>query len=165
VISPTRRCSHGLRRAAPLAAEAELQLLPQAVDALTTGIVLYDAQDGFVLCSTEVRRLCEPMAHHLVPGRRFEDPMRLAIADGLVPTARGQKQAWLAARVLEHQDPLHTMARQMANRRRLEHALSKSAAAPSATASRCRVRCSTLIASRPSTICSATRRATAACAT
>jgi diguanylate cyclase (GGDEF)-like protein len=99
------------------AAEAELQLLRQVMDALTTGIVLYDAQDGFVFCNTEFRRLYEPMAHHLVPGRRFEDLMRLAISDGLVPAARGQEEAWLAARVQEHQNPLHAMTRQMADGR------------------------------------------------
>jgi diguanylate cyclase (GGDEF)-like protein len=98
-------------------AEAELMRLRQVLDALTTGIVLYDAEDRFVFANAEFRRLYALITPHMQPGRSFEELMRQAIAEGLVPAAKGQEEAWLAARLHEHQNPLHAMTRRMADGR------------------------------------------------
>ena len=54
------------------------------IDHMDCGIVLYDKHDRLVLCNEDFRRLYAPLADALVPGRRFEDTLRLAVARGLV---------------------------------------------------------------------------------
>ncbi len=76
--------------------------LAHLVDALSTGVSLWDADDRLVLTNAEMRRLYAPLAPMLQPGLRFEDMMRAALAHGLVPEAEGRHEAWLAERMQAH---------------------------------------------------------------
>lgn len=75
------------------------------LDALEAGVVMYDADDRLVLCNREFRAQYEPIAASLLPGRRFEDVLRDAVARGLIPEASGREEEWIRARLAEHADP------------------------------------------------------------
>lgn len=83
------------------------------IDHLACGIVLFDADDRLVVCNDDFRQLYGPLADALVPGRRFEDLLVIAVERGLVPEARGREQAWIAERVAAHRQPAEPMVRRM----------------------------------------------------
>jgi diguanylate cyclase (GGDEF)-like protein/PAS domain S-box-containing protein len=88
-----------------------------ALDAMDAGIVLYDAQDRLVLCNRNFRALYPALAPRLVPGLRFESLLREAIAQGLVPEAQGDVEAFIARRVKQHHEPGAPLLRRMADGR------------------------------------------------
>ena len=83
------------------------------IDHMDCGIVLYDKHDRLVLCNEDFRRLYAPLADALVPGRRFEDTLRLAVARGLVPQAEGREEAFVRDRLAAHAEPGPPIVRQM----------------------------------------------------
>lgn len=96
------------------------------LDRLDCGVVVYDAGDRLVLCNAHFRQLYEPMAELIVPGLRFEDLLRGAIARGLIPEATGREEAWLQERLRSHGQPGQNIVRRMADgswRRIVESAL------------------------------------------
>jgi diguanylate cyclase (GGDEF)-like protein/PAS domain S-box-containing protein len=98
-------------RSAPAIDTGRLQNL---IDAMDAGIVLWDADDRLVLCNRDFRQLYASIAHALVPGQRFEDILRQVVAQGLVPQAAGQEEAWIAERLRQHAEPAATLIRQFA---------------------------------------------------
>lgn len=85
----------------------------EAIDAMDAGIVLFDAQDRLVLCNRSFRALYPGLAEQLRPGRTFEELLRDAIAQGLVPEAQGDVEAFVAERVQHHRQPGPPLMRQM----------------------------------------------------
>ncbi len=90
--------------------------LQPLLDALPCGLVAYDNDDRLALCNRDFLALYAPMADLIVPGQRFEDLLRAAIARGLMPEAV-DAEAWIAARLREHADPQGPIVRQMADGR------------------------------------------------
>jgi diguanylate cyclase (GGDEF)-like protein len=82
-------------------------------DALPIGLLLWDADDRFVLCNADFRALYPALAPQLAPGLRFEDLLHHALAAGLVPQAAGREQAWLAERLAQHRTPGAAIVRRM----------------------------------------------------
>ncbi len=85
----------------------------EAIDAMDAGIVLFDAQDRLVLCNRNFRVLYPGLAAQLRPGRTFEALLRDAIAQGLVPEALADVEAFVAERVRRHRQPGPPLLRQM----------------------------------------------------
>jgi diguanylate cyclase (GGDEF)-like protein len=115
-MAPRNRHGPGAdeRASEPLAsAEAWQELL----DHLDCGIVLYDKHDRLVLCNALFRRLYGPLADELVPGRRFEDTLRLAVARGLLPQAAGREEAFIRERLAARAEPGPPIVRLMADGR------------------------------------------------
>lgn len=81
------------------------RLARETLDAMQAGVVLYDPQDRLILCNDDFRQLYGPIAHHLVPGRTFEELLTQAVREGLIPQARGREQAWCAERLKAHREP------------------------------------------------------------
>ncbi|WP_341888363.1 diguanylate cyclase [Variovorax sp. YR752] len=88
-----------------------------AMDAMDAGIVLFDAHDRLLLCNRHFRALYPGMADRLVPGRSFESILRDAIAQGLVPQALPDVEAFVADRVRRHRQPGAPILRQMSDGR------------------------------------------------
>lgn len=101
----------------PSAVQRELTQLRAVLDALSTGIVLYDADDRLVFCNSEFRRLYPQLGRHLVPGTPFEELLRRAVALGDVPEADDDPEGWIAGRLQAHRKPQRPMTRRLADGR------------------------------------------------
>ncbi|HKT20744.1 MAG TPA: ATP-binding protein [Stellaceae bacterium] len=78
------------------------RLLREAIESIAEAFVIYDAEDRFVLCNDAYRRLYAENAHAFVPGARYEDIMRSALAVGRYPEAKGREEEWLAEWMRQH---------------------------------------------------------------
>jgi PAS domain S-box-containing protein len=89
-------------------AEAEVRatrahtILYEAIEAISEGFVLYDAQDRFVLCNTKYRERYPKSVSVLTPGTPFIDIIRAQIANGYIVVADGRVDDWIEERVAAH---------------------------------------------------------------
>jgi diguanylate cyclase (GGDEF)-like protein len=83
------------------------------IDALPTGLALWSPDDRLKLINADFRRLYGDIGEGLMPGARFEDLLRAAVAQGLVPQAVADPEAWIAARLEQHRSPGPAVLRQM----------------------------------------------------
>ncbi|HUI94837.1 MAG TPA: PAS-domain containing protein [Xanthobacteraceae bacterium] len=88
-------------RAQQRAEEAHARLR-EVIDVMPIGLVFYDAQDRLVLWNRRYDEFYAATADLRVPGVRFEDMLRGALARGLYPDAVGREEAWLAHRLALH---------------------------------------------------------------
>ncbi len=78
------------------------QQLSDAVDALTDGFVLFDANDQLVICNEQYRQLHSPVADILIPGTHIDKIFRRAAYSGLHPSANGREDEWIAERIRDY---------------------------------------------------------------
>lgn len=83
-------------------AVAAHQRMIDAIESLEDGFILYDADDRLVTCNRRYRELYPESASILVPGNRFEDIIRFAMAKGQPADAIGKEEEWFAARHAAH---------------------------------------------------------------
>ena len=86
-------------------------------DGLDTGLVVYDPEDRLRLWNRDFEQLYGPLGPLLQVGLRFEDLLRTAVQQGLVPEARGREEAWIAERLGAHRHPGVPLLRQLPNGR------------------------------------------------
>jgi len=86
-------------------AAAPKSRLIDAVESLTEGVAIYDAEDRLVLANSQFRRLCPEIADALHTGMRFEEIARLALDSGAVLAADGRGEAWLREQIDQHRHP------------------------------------------------------------
>jgi len=94
----------GLIAAKEAATEAERQLRI-ALDAMNGAFVLYDRDMRLVLCNERFRDLYPSTRRTMVPGRTFEDIIRVAAYEGEIPEAAGREEEWVAMRVRQFREP------------------------------------------------------------
>jgi PAS domain S-box-containing protein len=80
------------------------QLLFDAVNSITGGLVIYDEDDRLVLLNEAYRELFPMRAARMVPGMRFADFLQACLAAGEFPDAIGREEEWYAERMRQHQD-------------------------------------------------------------
>lgn len=85
----------------------------QVFDALDIGLLVFDADDRVRQWNVDYERLYPALDGRLRAGQRFEDLLRIAIAHGAVPDAKGQEEAWIADRVAAHRRPHEPLLRRM----------------------------------------------------
>ena len=90
-------------------AEAQRQLLIDAIACINEGFVLYDAQDRLVLCNDNFVQLQPELADLMTPGTPFQRVIEAGGARGLVDPGPAGMAAWVAERIRRHQDPHGTM--------------------------------------------------------
>ena len=91
-------------------------VLREALELLPDAIVLFDADDRLALWNSRYSDIYSRKTP-LARGMRFEEIMRIAVSDGLVPDAVGRPDAWIAARVERHRMPSSTYEHRLANGR------------------------------------------------
>ncbi len=97
-----------------LRTERRLRVEQQAlIDALPTGLALWDRDDRLELMNADFRLLYGDLGDSLEPGARFEDLLRAAVSQGLVPEAAADPESWIRARLAQHQAPGPAILRQM----------------------------------------------------
>ena len=82
------------------------QRLTDAIESISEGFSLYDADDRLVICNTTYSRLLYPGIEDVVKqGTLFETICRAAAERGIVADAEGRIEEWVAARLKRHHDP------------------------------------------------------------
>jgi adenylate cyclase len=86
------------------------QRLVDAIESITEGFALYDAEDRLILCNSRYREILYPgIADAVIPGARFETIIRQAVQRGLVEDAKGREEEWIAERLAAHRNPILTL--------------------------------------------------------
>jgi two-component system, cell cycle sensor histidine kinase and response regulator CckA len=78
------------------------RLLHDAVDSISEGFVIFDADDRLVMCNEAYRQMYPEIADLMVPGASFEEILRAGVARGQFADAEGNEEAWLADRIRQH---------------------------------------------------------------
>ena len=89
-----RRLARALDRA-----ESAAWLQQEVLDALEAGLVLFDANRRIVFCNRHFLRLYGSLGTAALPGATYEQLLRAVVANGMVPDAIGQEEAWIARRL------------------------------------------------------------------
>ena len=89
------------------------QRLSDAIETISEGFSLYDAEDKLVICNNAYGELLYPGLGTPAPGTPYETLIRNAVKQGLVEEAKGREEAWIAERLLRHRQPRepHTQRR------------------------------------------------------
>ena len=93
------------QKQAEAGASAARRQLAHAVEAFSDVFVLFDANDRIVLANEAWRTLNASIPEATVPGTRFEDYLRAAVAAGLFPDAVGREAEWIRQRMAQHRNP------------------------------------------------------------
>ena len=75
------------------------------IEDMPVGVLLFDDKDRLVRCNKKALEVAGENAAAYIPGRRFEDIVRGAVNAGMIPTARGREDAYVAERMALHRDP------------------------------------------------------------
>jgi diguanylate cyclase (GGDEF)-like protein/PAS domain S-box-containing protein len=104
-----------LRRRVP-ARSTHARLL-DALDVIPEGVVLFDAEDRYVLWNRRYAEIYAETRHTIAVGSRFEDTLRAGLGLGQYPDAEGREQEWLAERLATHAMPQSSHVQRLPNGR------------------------------------------------
>src|SRR6516165_2621211 len=93
------------RKNAEAASRQSEQRLTDAIETISEGFSLYDADDRLVICNSAYGELLFPGLGTPTPGTPFEALARNSVALGLVEEAKGRAEEWIAARLTKHRQP------------------------------------------------------------
>jgi adenylate cyclase len=83
------------------------QRLVDAIESISEGFALYDADDRLILCNSRYHDILYPgAAVAMVPGTTFEEVIRRAVELGLIHDATGGEEAWIVERMARHRNPV-----------------------------------------------------------
>ncbi len=71
------------------------EVMEDALESLSEGFALFDADHKFVMCNSRFREFNRKSADLLVPGADWMDVNRVAVERGQYPQARGRETQWL----------------------------------------------------------------------
>jgi PAS domain-containing protein len=86
-------------------ATAARRRLTDALESISEGFFLYDADDRMVLCNSRYRELYPAMADVYKPGLEFERMIRTVVERGIVADAVQRPEEWIAERLAQHRNP------------------------------------------------------------
>jgi signal transduction histidine kinase/CheY-like chemotaxis protein/HAMP domain-containing protein len=90
-------------------AEAEAQRarrqLGEAIETISEGFALYDAEDRLVICNSRYREMYAGVDVTIRPGIHYQEVIQAAAQAGMIPDANGHLDAWLTARLDRHHHP------------------------------------------------------------
>ena len=84
-------------------AEQASTRLTEAIETISEGFILYDADGHIVLCNSRLKEMFPTTAHLHVPGVHFEDICRWDYEHGLTPESDMDFDTWIAKRKLAFQ--------------------------------------------------------------
>jgi signal transduction histidine kinase/CheY-like chemotaxis protein/HAMP domain-containing protein len=79
--------------------------LSEAIEAISEGFALYDAEDRLLVSNRHYREMYAGLDVEVKPGTKYERIIGAAAAAGLIPGASGQIETWLADRLERHRHP------------------------------------------------------------
>ena len=86
-------------------ATAARRRLTDALESISEGFFLYDADDRMVLCNSRYRELYPGMADVYRPGLQFEEMLRMVVERGIVADAVERPEEWVERRLAQHRNP------------------------------------------------------------
>lgn len=90
---------------AELAFRRSEQRLTDAIESISEGFSLYDADDRLIVCNTAYGELLYPGLGVPAPGTPYAELIRKAAEQGMVEDAKGREEEWVAERLTRHQQP------------------------------------------------------------
>jgi adenylate cyclase len=93
------------RKEAEIAFRRSEQRLTDAIESISGGFSLYDADDRLVVCNSAYGELLYPGLGVPPPGTPYEMLIRNAAERGLVEEARGRFDEWVGERLAKHRQP------------------------------------------------------------
>jgi len=88
-------------REAKLKAERAESRLVSAIEAISEGFVIYDADDRLVMCNSALREQFSFLTDKLVPGAKFEDLIYDAAVNGHFDTQGEDPESWVERQIAE----------------------------------------------------------------
>jgi signal transduction histidine kinase/DNA-binding response OmpR family regulator len=86
-------------------ATAARRRLTDALESISEGFFLYDAEDRMVLCNSRYRELYPRMTDVYRPGLKFEEMLRIVVDRGIVADAAERPEGWIQQRLAQHRNP------------------------------------------------------------
>jgi adenylate cyclase len=90
---------------AEIAFQRSEQRLTDAIESISEGFSLYDAEDRLIVCNSAYGELLYPGLGTPAPGTPYETLIRNAAEQGLVEDAKGRVDEWVAKRLARHKQP------------------------------------------------------------
>jgi len=97
-ITKVKQQENALKAAREAAKRAE-DRLASAIEAISEGFVIYDAEDRLVMCNSALRAQFPFLSELLVPGAKFEDLIRTAALNGHFDTQGEDPEAWVRKQI------------------------------------------------------------------
>ncbi|MCZ6862216.1 MAG: PAS domain-containing protein, partial [Alphaproteobacteria bacterium] len=76
-----------------------------AIDSVSDGFALFDAEDRMVFCNRRFKQLNPDLAPKIVPGISFEEMLRENIRTGRILDAIDNEESFIRARMAQHRNP------------------------------------------------------------
>jgi adenylate cyclase len=92
------------QRAEAAARQAQAQLA-EAIEAVSEGFALYDADDRLVVCNSRFKEMYLGTGLEIKPGIPYETIVRKAAETGIVPLSPDERDAFIAERLERHRNP------------------------------------------------------------
>jgi PAS domain-containing protein len=87
--------------------------LVDAIESLSDGFALWDAEDRLMLCNKPMHLLAGEHPDLLVPGKRYEEVLREGLARGVFAVDAGDEDAWIAERLRAHRGEVGPIEQEM----------------------------------------------------
>ncbi len=107
----SHRLEQERQRAEAEARRAQAQL-GEAIEAISEGFALYDADDRLVICNNRFKEMYAGTALEIRPGTQYESILRVTAGTGIIPAASDKRDAWVAERLDRHRNPKGTFEQQ-----------------------------------------------------
>ena len=91
-----------------------------AIECVSDGFALFDADDRMVFCNSRFKELNPDLAPKIVPGISFEEMLRDNIATNRILDAIGDEEAFIRERMEQHRNPSGPLVQQRRDGRWLE---------------------------------------------
>ncbi|HSM40303.1 MAG TPA: ATP-binding protein, partial [Afifellaceae bacterium] len=79
--------------------------LTEAIEAISEGFVLFDAEDKLVICNQTYREMYAELDVGIEPGTSFENIAAAVAGSGMIPDANADRAAWISSRIARHRSP------------------------------------------------------------
>jgi adenylate cyclase len=79
--------------------------LGEAIEAISEGFALYDADDRLVICNHRFKEMYAGVGLEIQPGTQYEAILRAAAGAGFIPAVSDRTDAWVAERLARHRNP------------------------------------------------------------
>ena len=96
--------SKELSSARDAATEAQGRLT-DALETISEGFFLFDAEDRLVVCNSKFRDLYPGLADIVVPGVAFETILKTVTERGILTDTAGRAEGWIGERLEQHRNP------------------------------------------------------------
>ena len=97
------------RKTAEQAAQQASQRVTDAIESISEGFSLYDAEDQLVLGNSKFAELLDHGTGGPKPGMTYEEIISGAAEHGLIEDAKGRSSRWLRKRLAQHRNPTEPM--------------------------------------------------------